>query len=154
MSEPGGATGERRKRREATGDRPPAAGAIRSGPGRVLIAIYLLFSIAATARAGYQIATKFDQAPVAYLLSALAAVIYIVASYGLSRSGRIGWRIALTSCTVELIGVLAVGALSRLDPALFPDETVWSGFGEGYGYLPLVLPVLGLLWLRHTRERA
>jgi cytochrome bd-type quinol oxidase subunit 2 len=124
---------------------------IRSGPGRVLIAVYLLFSIAATARAGYQIATKFDEAPVAYLLSALAAVIYIVASYGLSRSGRTGWRIALASCTVELIGVLGVGTLSLFDPALFPDETVWSGFGEGYGYLPLVLPVLGLLWLRRTR---
>jgi cytochrome bd-type quinol oxidase subunit 2 len=129
----------------------PAGRPIRSGPGRLLIAVYLLFSIAATSRAGYQIATKFDEAPLAYLLSALAALIYIVASYGLSRSGRTGRRIALASCTVELIGVLGVGALSVFDPALFPDDTVWSRFGEGYGYLPLVLPVLGLLWLRRTR---
>ena len=93
-------SGRQAEREQVTtrGGRP-----IRSGPGRVLIAVYLLFSIAATARAGYQIATKFDEAPVAYLLSALAAVIYIVASYGLSRSGRTGWRIALASCTVELM---------------------------------------------------
>lgn len=127
---------------------------ISHGPGRVLIAIYLLFSMAATSRAGYQIATKFDEAPVAYLLSALAAVIYIVATFGLSRGGPTGRRVALACCTVELVGVLAVGALSVLDPQLFPDDTVWSGFGQGYGYIPLVLPVLGLIWLRRTRPKA
>jgi cytochrome bd-type quinol oxidase subunit 2 len=149
VSEPR-ADGKHRPGDQASGRR--AAGRpIKSGPGRVLIAVYLLFSIAATARAGYQIATKFDEAPLAYLLSALAAAIYILASYGLSRSDPTGRRIALASCTVELVGVLGVGALSLVDPALFPDETVWSGFGAGYGYLPLVLPVLGLLWLRRTR---
>ncbi|WP_422771544.1 hypothetical protein ACN28C_33940 [Plantactinospora sp. WMMC1484] len=127
---------------------------INSGPGRALIAVYILFAIAATSRAGYQIATRFDEAPVAYLLSALAAVIYIVATVGLARGDRLGRRTALVCCTVELAGVLSVGALSLLDPALFPDDTVWSDFGGGYGYVPLVLPVLGLLWLRRTRRPA
>jgi cytochrome bd-type quinol oxidase subunit 2 len=124
------------------------------GPGRVLIAIYILFAIAATSRATLQIATKFGEAPVAYLLSALAAVIYIIATIGLARGDRKGRRTALICCTVELVGVLAVGATSLLDRALFPDDTVWSGFGQGYGYIPLVLPVLGLLWLRRTRQPA
>ena len=39
------------------------------------------------------------------------------------------------------------------DSAAFPDATVWSSYGGGYGYVPLVLPVLGLLWLRRTRAR-
>jgi cytochrome bd-type quinol oxidase subunit 2 len=151
VSEPSGATGAERRQDDRSSERPAAGRPIRSGPGRVLIAIYLLFSIAATARAGYQIATKFDQAPLAYLLSALAAVIYVLASYGLSRSGPTGRRIALIACTAELVGVLGVGTLSLVDPALFPDDTVWSAIGQGYGYLPLVLPVLGLLWLRRTR---
>ncbi|OZV82523.1 hypothetical protein CA850_09675 [Micromonospora echinospora] len=125
------------------------------GPGRLLIAVYLLFAIAATSRAGLQIVTRFDEAPLAYLLSALAAVIYIVATVGLARGGRSGRRIALVCCTIELVGVLGVGALSLVDPALFPDDTVWSGFGSGYGYVPLVLPVLGLVWLYRSRhERA
>ncbi|MGC4803497.1 hypothetical protein [Micromonospora sp. DT233] len=124
-----------------------------SGPGRLLIAVYLIFAIAATSRAGLQIATKFDEAPVAYLLSALAALIYIVAAVGLARAGHAGRRVALACCSVELVGVLGVGALSLADPELFPDETVWSGFGNGYGYVPLVLPVLGLLWLWRTRAR-
>ncbi|WDZ85053.1 hypothetical protein [Micromonospora cathayae] len=122
------------------------------GPGRLLIAVYLLFAIAATSRAGLQIATRFDEAPVAYVLSALAAVIYIVATVGLARGGSAGRRTALACCAVELVGVLGVGVLSLVDPALFPDDTVWSRFGSGYGYVPLVLPVLGLVWLYHTRH--
>lgn len=123
------------------------------GPGRLLIAVYLLFAIAATSRAGLQIATRFDEAPVAYLLSALAAVIYVVATVGLARGGPSGRLVALACCTVELVGVLGVGLLSLVDPALFPDDTVWSRFGSGYGYVPLVLPVLGLVWLYRTRHQ-
>jgi hypothetical protein len=124
------------------------------GPGRVLVAIYGLFALAAGARAGVQLATKFSEAPVAYLLSALAAVVYIVATIGLARGGRGGRRAALIACSVELTGVLVVGTLSLLDRRAFPDATVWSVFGQGYGFVPLVLPVLGLLWLRHLAEVA
>lgn len=125
------------------------AGAIGRGPGRLLVAVYLLFAIAAGARAGLQLATKFSAAPIAYLLSALAAAIYIAATIGLVRGGSAGRRTALICCTIELIGVIGVGLVSLLRPQLFPDDTVWSGFGSGYGYVPLVLPVLGLLWIRH-----
>ncbi|HEX2361946.1 MAG TPA: hypothetical protein VHI11_07735 [Jiangellaceae bacterium] len=121
-----------------------------SGPGRVLVATYAVFALAATARAGVQIATNFAEAPIAYLLSAFAAVVYIVATVALARSGPTARRVALIACSVELVGVLVIGALSVLSPDAFPDETVWSGFGRGYGFVPLVLPVLGLLWLRHS----
>ncbi|MGY1700890.1 hypothetical protein [Geodermatophilus sp. SYSU D00766] len=117
-----------------------------SGPGRVLVAVYAVFALAAGARATVQLATRFDEAPVAYLLSAFAAAVYVVATVALARGGR---RVALAAISVELAGVLVVGALSLLDRAAFPDETVWSAFGRGYGFVPLVLPVLGLLWLRH-----
>jgi hypothetical protein len=120
---------------------------INRGPGRVLIGVYGLFALAAGARAGVQIATKFDDAPVAYLLSALAAVIYLIATVALAVGGR---TTALVCCSVELVGVLAVGTLSLVIPDEFPDATVWSDYGGGYGFVPLVLPVLGLLWLRRT----
>jgi len=124
------------------------------GPGRVLVAVYAVFALAAGARAAVQIAVQFDEAPLAYLLSALAAVVYVVATVGLARGGRSGRRTALTACSVELAGVLVVGTLSLADRAAFPDDTVWSGYGQGYGFIPLVLPVLGLLWLRHQAEVA
>jgi hypothetical protein len=121
-----------------------------SGPGRVLVAVYAVFALAATARAGVQIATRFEEAPLAYLLSAFAAVVYIVATVALARSGPSARRVAFVACSVELLGVLVVGTLSLASPDAFPDETVWSGFGRGYGFVPLVLPVLGLLWLRRS----
>jgi hypothetical protein len=124
------------------------------GPGRVLVAVYGVFALAAGARAAVQIALQFDEAPLAYLLSALAAVVYVVATVGLARGGRGGRRTAVLACSVELVGVLVVGTLSLLDRAAFPDSTVWSGYGSGYGFIPLVLPVLGLLWLRHLSETA
>lgn len=118
-----------------------------SGPGRILVAVYGVFALAATSRAGVQIATKFHEAPLAYGLSAFAAVIYILATVALARSSR--W-VAVIACTIEFVGVLAIGTYSLVSPSSFPDATVWSGYGQGYGYVPLVLPVLGLVWLRRT----
>lgn len=121
------------------------------GPGRALVAVYGLFALAASARAGVQLATRFSEAPLAYLLSALAGLVYIVATLTLTRATRLARRVAAVAITVELVGVLAVGTLSVFDPAAFPRATVWSAYGAGYVFVPLVLPVLGLLWLRRTR---
>ncbi|TYP81320.1 hypothetical protein [Blastococcus xanthinilyticus] len=130
--------------------RPAEAGTTgTAGPARVLVLVYGIFALAAGSRATVQLATRFAEAPVAYLLSAFAALVYVVATVGLARGAR-GRRTALAAIGVELAGVLVVGTLSLADPAAFPDETVWSGYGRGYGYVPLVLPVLGLLLLRRT----
>jgi hypothetical protein len=125
-----------------------------SGAGRALVAVYGTFALAAGARAAVQLSTKFAEAPVAYLLSAFAAVVYVVAAVGLVRGGRGGRRMALVAISVELVGVLVVGTLSLTDRAAFPDETVWSGYGRGYGFVPLVLPVLGLWLLRRTGQKS
>jgi hypothetical protein len=123
----------------------------RSGPGRLLIAVYGIFAIAATARSAVQLATRFGQAPLAYLLSAFAAVVYVVATAALA--GVVSRRVAYLACGIELAGVVLVGTASLAFSDAFPDATVWSDFGGGYGFVPLVLPVLGLLWLRHTALR-
>ena len=131
---------------------PAQPGSGASGATRVLVALYAVFALAAGSRAGVQLATRFDEAPLAYLLSALAAAVYLVATVALAR-GAAGRRVALAAITVELVGVLVVGTLSLADAAAFPDETVWSAYGRGYLFLPLVLPVLGLLWLRRQARR-
>lgn len=120
------------------------------GPGRLLVAVYGLFAAATTSRAAVQLGTRFDEAPLAYLLSALAAAVYLVATVALARGAH---RTALTACSFELAGVLVVGTLSLLDREAFPDATVWSVYGRGYLFVPLVLPVLGLLWLRRSAPR-
>jgi hypothetical protein len=129
------------------------ARATSSGPGRVLIAVYGVFALSATARAGVQIATHFAEAPLAYLLSAVAGAVYILATVGLAGRGPGARRLAWGAVVFELVGVLVVGTLTVFDTADFPDDTVWSVFGRGYGFIPLVLPLVGLWWLRHTRAR-
>jgi cytochrome bd-type quinol oxidase subunit 2 len=119
------------------------------GIGRLLIAIYGIFAISATARASYQLFTEFSQAPVAYLLSLFSAVVYLIATFALAQERS---KLAVWAVVIELVGVLLVGALSFLVPELFAHPSVWSGFGAGYGYVPLVLPILGLVWLRSRKS--
>ena len=121
-----------------------------AGIGRVLIAVYGILALAAIGRSTYQIVTKCDEAPLAYGLSALAAVVYVMATVALVAHGAVWFRIAVIAIVFELVGVLVVGTLSLIDPSLFPDDTVWSLFGRGYAFIPVVLPVLGLLWLRRV----
>lgn len=124
---------------------------LSSGWGRALVFAYGVFAVAATGRSLVQLGTDADRAPLAYSLSLVAAVIYLVATSSLLLGGRTGWRVAAVAVCIELLGVLSVGALSYAATDLFPDKTVWSHFGQGYAFLPLVLPFAGLAWLRHTR---
>ncbi|RYY48365.1 MAG: hypothetical protein EON53_06195 [Actinomycetales bacterium] len=125
----------------------PSPGRTSTGPGRALVAVYAVFAVAATARSVYQLLVKADEAPVAYTLSAVAGVVYVVATVALATDRH---RLAVAAVGFELVGVLGVGVLSLVDGALFPDQTVWSDFGAGYGYIPLVLPFVGLWWLYRT----
>ncbi len=127
---------------------------LSSGPGRILVFVYGVFAVAATGRSAIQLGTEAGNAPFAYTLSLVAAVIYLIATTCLLLGGVRAWRVAVGACAVELVGVVSVGFLSYVDTELFPDKTVWSHFGQGYGFLPLVLPFLGLAWLRATRPTA
>lgn len=120
----------------------------------MLVFVYGVFALAATGRSTLQLVTQADEAPVPYALSGAAAVIYLVATYALATDRR---RLALGAVLVELVGVLVVGLTSVVLPEEFADATVWSQFGRGYGFVPLVLPTVGLWWLRrvspsHPRE--
>lgn len=124
------------------------------GIGRVLVAIYGIMALAATGRSFVQIARDFEQAPLAYSLSVFAAVVYILATVALICSRHQAWYLTAWVCVlIELIGVLFVGSASLIWPALFPDATVWSDFGMGYLFIPLVLPFLGIWWLIKHRAR-
>ncbi len=122
------------------------------GVGRLLILVYAVFAVSSTARASFQVITKFEQAPLAYSLSLLSALVYILATVSLARSGTTWNKVAIGAVVFELVGVLSVGTFSFVAPELFDHASVWSGFGSGYGYLPLVLPVLGLIWIQKAKR--
>ena len=129
-------------------DAPP------SGPRRVLIALYAVFALAATARGVVQILVQFDEAPLAYLLSLFSGIVYIAATVGLVTHRRWSRPLAWAAVGTEMVGVVTIGIASIVDSAAFPKDTVWSRFGAGYGYVPIILPALGLMWLWQTRGSA
>jgi hypothetical protein len=114
----------------------------RTGFGRVLVFVYGVFAVAATSRALVQLATDASNAPVAYSLSLFSGLVYIAATWALATDHR---RLAITTVLVELTGVLVIGTLDHPDD--IDRASVWSDYGNGYGYVPLVLPFIGLWWL-------
>jgi hypothetical protein len=129
----------------------------RFGVGGLLIFVYAVLAIGATSRAVFQIITEYSAAPVPITLSAVSGVIYVIATLALILPGRAWYRIAWVTISFELLGVLTIGTLSVLLPSVFAGDqdissgTVWSYYGFGYVFIPVVLPVLGLLWLRSRR---
>ncbi|AIR97296.1 hypothetical protein [Streptomyces glaucescens] len=124
---------------------------LAGGPGTLLVWLYGVMVVGAVSRSVYQIATEFDRAPLAYALSAVAGVVYGFITCTLVRGGEKARRAALVCCAAELVGVLVVGAWTLVEPSAFPDATVWSDFGMGYLFIPVILPVSALFWLRPAR---
>ncbi|WP_019544252.1 hypothetical protein [Streptomyces sulphureus] len=133
-------------------DAPRPRRRLASGPGRLLVTLYGIFTVGAASRSLVQVTTRFDEAPLAYVLSAVAALVYAFITVSLVRGGEGARRAALVCCCVELLGVLAVGTWTLVEPDAFPDATVWSDYGMGYLFIPVLLPLTGLWWLR--REHA
>lgn len=134
------------------------------GLGRLLVTVYGIFALAAFARSVWQVfGTQpsgeyegqriFDIAPVSISLSVVAAVVYIVATLALAVRKPSSWYVALVAVIVEFVGVIAVSILSYAAPELFHRASVWSHFGSGYGYVPIVLQCVGLWWLLTHRPR-
>ncbi|MYV95860.1 hypothetical protein GT350_37545 [Streptomyces sp. SID1034] len=123
-----------------------------SGPGRVLVWFYGVFTVAAASRSIVQMIMDFGKAPLAYVLSAIAACVYGFITYSLVRGGEKARRAALVCCAAELLFVLVVGTWTLADASAFPDATVWSDYGMGYLFIPVILPVLGMLWLRRNKR--
>ncbi|MEU5214178.1 hypothetical protein [Streptomyces sp. NPDC020742] len=136
---------------DGTARATPARRSLGTGPGRLLVTLYGVFTVAAASRSLFQVIAQFDRAPLAYSLSAVSAVVYGFITFSLVRGGEGARRIALVCCVLELVGVLGIGTWTLLDPAAFPDATVWSYYGRDYLLIPVVLPVTGLLWLRRAR---
>lgn len=124
-----------------------------TGVGRILVMVYAILALAASWRSGFQLLSKFDEAPVAFILSGLSGLVYIIATFALATPGRRAWQIAHLAVWLELLGVVIVGAWSLLAPEMFPEPTVWSTFGIGYGFIPLILPIIGLYWLYKHRPK-
>ncbi|MGA5447084.1 hypothetical protein ACPESV_07955 [Streptomyces umbrinus] len=135
----------------AATDKQPGRTRLIGGPGILLVWLYGVMVVGAVSRSAVQIATEFDKAPLAYSLSAVAGLVYGFITYSLVRGGETARKAALVCCAAELAGVLIVGTWTLAEPSAFPDATVWSDYGMGYLFIPVLLPVTALFWLRRSR---
>ncbi len=129
-----------------------AAFDLGQGPGRLLVWLYGVFTVAAASRSIVQMILDFGRAPLAYVLSAAAALVYAFITYSLVRGGESARKAALVCCAAELAGVLIVGTWTLVEPSAFPDATVWSDYGMGYLFIPVILPVTAMVWLRRAER--
>jgi hypothetical protein len=118
---------------------------------RFLPAVYAIFALSATSRALYTLIRKYDEAPFAYWLSLVAALTYVAVTVLLFSRSAGARPAARALITFELVGVVTVGLLSIAIPSLFQHPTVWSLFGIGYAFIPLILPIVGLLALKEAK---
>lgn len=128
------------------------SGFIRAA-GVILAVSYPVLALSAGVRSIYQLFLK--EGPVDYLpaiLSGIAAVCYLLATFGFVIRKRWAWRLSVTMLAFELAMVLIVGTLSLFYPDTI-GRTVWGHFGADYGYFPLIQPLLGLAWLFHHETR-
>jgi hypothetical protein len=137
--------------------RPGSSRATESRPSIWITVIgiaYTVLAIAALSRSAYQAATGVatGRAVAAVTLSALAGVVYLVAAIALRRGSTGSVRLGRRCLFIELLGVIAV-SLAELAVGGFGRAAVWSGFGVGYGYLPVLLPIAGL-WLTRPGRRS
>lgn len=116
----------------------------------LLTLVYGFWAVAALSRAIYQYLVRRPESFVPTHISAFVGALYLLILLGLRRRSRRAWSITFALLVVELAGVLVVGAVDLIWRP-FPYTTVWSGFGAGYLYIPLVLPIVGIWWMLRAR---
>jgi hypothetical protein len=112
---------------------------------RGLALLYLFWAVALCSRAIWQYMTRSGDLRPTHL-SLIAGLIYVAivvwAWYGQRKFLMLG-------LVVELMGVLAISIGELRWP--LPYASAWSQFGSGYLYMPIILPILGLLHLSMKR---
>lgn len=114
---------------------------------RGLAALYAFWALAIMSRVSWQYATRLGNHLPTHL-SAITGIIYVLIAYWAWQ----GWTKALQwGLIVELIGVIVVGTYELFYP--FGYATAWSHYGAGYLYMPLLLPIAGIVVVWRNRKR-
>lgn len=117
------------------------------GWGRLLVAVFAVFGVVVLAPAVGALARAEDGAGPASL-DVLSALGYLVLAACVAHNGRRVRMVGWVALATEAVGLVTV---SLLGPE---TATAWSGWGSAWGYLPVVLPLVGAaqMWLNDPRR--
>lgn len=121
--------------------------------GTILGVSYPVLALSTGVRAVYQL--FFKEGVTDYVgptLTAVAALVYIVATIGFGYRRNWSWYLSVVALLFEVALVVIVGGLSLSRPESFAN-TSWRYFGIDYAFFPLIQPFLGLVWLSRPEVR-
>lgn len=129
----------------------------RRGPsrgwGRIIIAALWIFAAVVTYTAIADFFTLSSHALGPRLVSVIAALGYIVAAVSLTHNGRRMRVLAWTAIGFEITGVIVTGLIGMEVKEIGEIRNIWANFGAQYGFLPMLVPLVSLVWLWWSNPR-
>ena len=132
----------------ARDQRPPSLGL-----GRIIIAMFWLLGACIFVMAIIDLFHAQGQPWGPRIVALLAGIDYLVAATALTHNGRrmrvVGWVTIALSIAIPIILWVASLGLDELNSA----RSAWTGLGADFSYLPLVVSIIGLIWMWRSNPR-
>lgn len=123
------------------------------GLGRIVMVLFWLFGLLTAVPALVALIRATDTPIGPRLIAVLAGLVYLVIAVGITHNGRKMRFIAWAATTVALVGSLITGLFELGTDHAAAVTSAWSRFGADYWYVPLVLPLIGFVWLWRSDPR-
>ncbi len=128
--------------------RPPSLGL-----GRIIIALFWVLGAWIFVTAILDLFHAQGQPWGPRIVALLAGVDYLIAATALTHNGRrmrlVGWATITLSIAIPVILWVASLGLDELNSA----RSAWTGFGVDFYYAPLIVSVIGLVWMWRSNPR-
>lgn len=118
------------------------------GLGRLVMALFWVFGVIVTLISVKNLAGDSEAPLGPRFVALLASAVYVIAAVGLTHNGRRMRVIAWASLVISLVGPLIVGVGALGLPSEYSlSFSPWAQFGTTYWGLPLVIPLVGMVWM-------
>ena len=124
-------------------DRP-----VSLGLGRVVMALFWVMAVVSVLSGTWYLIRESAVPIGPRLIAFLAGFVYLAVALGLTHNGRKMRLVAGGGLIISLVAPIIMGLLELGMPATLPSvPSPWANFGADYYYLPLILSVVGLVWM-------
>ncbi len=123
------------------------------GLGRIVMAIFWIFGLLTTVPAVIDLIRDVNSPIGPRLVAVLAGAIYLVIAVGITHNGRKMRLISWAAMIAAFVGPYIMGLFELGVEPVSEVSSAWSHFGAQYWYVPLVLPLVGFVWMWRSNPR-